>query len=148
MAHSGPGRRRPCTSPAARPQPARTTAPPPGKPDGGAVLIRRSEGGDVRRLRALLALLDVERDALAFIERAVPAGLDGRVVDEDVRAATIGGGEAKTLLGVEPLHCSFGHCSLLAEVVHRGSANAQSLPDTDNPSGTCPVAGGRTSNTA
>src|SRR6195952_5005138 len=107
------------------------TAPPPGEPDGGAVLlIRRSERADVRSLRALLALLDVERDPLAFIERAVPAGLDGRVVDEDVRSATVGGGEAEPLLSVEPLHCSFGHCSLLAEVVHRGPAIAQGLPDT------------------
>src|SRR5690349_20643413 len=109
--------------------PPRTTAPPPGEPGGGAVLIRRSERGDVRRLRALLALLDVERDPLAFVERAVPAGLDGRVVDEDVRSSTVGGGEAEPLLSVEPLHCSFGHCSLLAEVVHRGPAIAQGLPD-------------------
>src|ERR1700712_2714575 len=111
------------------------TAPPPGEPDGGAVLlIRRSERADVRSLRALLALLDVERDPLAFIERAVPAGLDGRVVDEHVRSATVGGGKAKPLLSVEPLHCSFGHCSLLAEVVRRGPAIAQGLPDEENPS--------------
>src|SRR3712207_8964896 len=45
----------------------------------------------------------VERDPLAFVERAVPAGLDGRVVDEDVRSATVRGGEAEPLLGVEPL---------------------------------------------
>src|SRR3712207_6344747 len=101
----------------------------------------RSERGDVRSLRALLALLDVERDPLAFIERAVPAGLDGRVVDEDVRSATVGGGEAEPLLSVEPLHCSFGHCSLLAVVAHRGPAIAQGLPDgptlaVDHPWGT------------
>src|SRR4029453_1909952 len=107
----------------------RNDSAPARRPGGGAVLISRSEGGDVRSLRALLALLDVERDPLAFIERAVPAGLDGRVVDEDVRSATVGGGKAEPLLSVEPLHCSFGHCSLLAVVVHRGPAIAQGLPD-------------------
>ena len=96
---------------------------------GGAVLIGRSERVDVRRLRALLALLDVERDPLAFVERAVPAGLDGRVVDEHIRSATVRGGEAEPLLRVEPLDSSFGHCSLLAAMVHRGPAIAQGLPD-------------------
>src|SRR4051794_3541878 len=108
--------------------------PRPEDPDGGAARQGRSEGLDVRRLRALLALLDVERDALAFIERAIPAGLDGAVVDEDGRSAAVGGGEAEPLLRVEPLHCSFGHCSLLAEVVHRGPARAQGLPDGEDPS--------------
>src|SRR3712207_7662015 len=77
----------------------------------------------------------VERDPLAFVERAVPAGLDGRVVDEHVRSATVRGGEAEPLLRVEPLDSSFGHCSLLAEVVHRGPAIAQGLPDGDDHSG-------------
>src|SRR4051794_27960786 len=144
----GPGRRGPADVGAHRwvrpPQALTNDTPtndsaPAREPDGGAVLIRRSERRDVRSLRALLALLDVERDPLAFIERAVPAGLDGRVVDEDVRSATVGGGEAEPLLSVEPLHCSFGHCSLLAVVVHRGPAIAQGLPDGVTLAGDCPI---------
>src|SRR3954451_8898421 len=100
-------------------------------------MVSGSERLDVRRLRALLALLDVERDALALVERAVPAALDRRVVDEDVRSTTVRGGEAEPLLRVEPLHCSFGHSLLLAEAVHRGPAIAQSLPDTHDPSLSC-----------
>src|SRR4029453_17827534 len=107
----------------------RNDSAPARRPGGGDVLISRSEGSDVRSLRALLALLDVERDPLAFIERAVPAGLDGRVVDEDVRSATVGGGEPEPLLSGEPLPFSLGPFPLLAEVVHRGPAIAQGLPD-------------------
>src|SRR3954453_11342639 len=106
-----------------------TNAPPPGIRTGARSIVRVSDRDDVRRLRALLALLDVERDPLALVERAVPAGLDGGVVDEHVRAAAVRGGEAEPLLRVEPLDCSFGHCSLLAEAVHRGPTTSQGLPD-------------------
>src|SRR4051794_16725669 len=121
------------TSPASAER-GRRQRPRPRSSAGGAVQVVRSERLDVRRLRALLALLDVERDPLTLIERAIPAGLDGGVVDEYVRSAAVGGGEAKPLLCVEPLDCSFGHCSLLAEVVHRGPASAQGLPRRDETS--------------
>src|SRR5215210_6005787 len=45
---------------------------------------RRSDGADVLRLRALLALRDVELDLLALVEGAVAVGRDGGVVAEDV----------------------------------------------------------------
>src|SRR5690606_20564525 len=58
---------------------------------------------------ALLALRDLEGDALVLVEAAVAAGGDRRVVDEHVRAAAVGRDESEALLGVEPLHGAFGH---------------------------------------
>jgi hypothetical protein len=40
---------------------------------------------------------------LSLDELSEAVGLDGRLVDEDVRAATVGGDEADPLLGIEPL---------------------------------------------
>ena len=39
---------------------------------------------------------------LSLDELSEAVGLDGRLVDEDVRAATVGGDEADPLLGIEP----------------------------------------------
>src|SRR5690606_32362805 len=73
----------------------------------------RRNGGLERRdalgLRALLALRDLEGDALVLVEAAVAAGGDRRVVDEHVRAAAVGRDESEALLGVEPLHGAFRH---------------------------------------
>src|SRR5690606_12921593 len=69
----------------------------------------RSQSLDVRGLRALGALRDVERDALVLLERAVAARLDLAVVGEHVGGAVRGGDEAEALLGVEPLHGASSH---------------------------------------
>src|SRR5690242_13523740 len=53
---------------------------------------------DVRRLRALLALLRLVLDLRAFVERLVAAALNGAEVDEEVLAAFIGRDEAVPLL--------------------------------------------------
>src|SRR5687768_10789545 len=54
--------------------------------------------------RALLALDDLELDALALGERLEATALDGRVVHEAVLLAVLGRDEAKALGVVEPLH--------------------------------------------
>src|SRR3954451_13372152 len=74
--------------------------------------LRRSDGADVLRLRALRALRDVELDLLVLVQGLVALGLDGRVVHEDVVAAVLLRDEAEALLGVEPLHGALSHCSL------------------------------------
>ena len=68
-----------------------------------------SDGGDVLSLRALGALGDVELDALGLVKRTVAVRLDGRVVDEHVRSATVLSDESEALLGVEPLHGALCH---------------------------------------
>src|SRR5262245_40843784 len=70
-----------------------------------------SDGPDVLRFLALAAGRDVELDALALVEAAVPVTLDRRVVHEDV-VAPFDGDEAVALLGVEPLDRS-GRCQVL-----------------------------------
>src|SRR5215213_7426383 len=70
---------------------------------------RRSDGADVRGLRTLLALLDVELDALVLLQRAIARRLNGGEVDEDVGVPTVGGDEAVALLAVEPLHGALCH---------------------------------------
>src|SRR5690242_344274 len=67
------------------------------------------ERGDVLRLRALRTLRDVEGNRLVLFERTETVRVDRGVVDEDVRAATFLGDEAKALFGVEPLHGSGSH---------------------------------------
>src|SRR5262249_24541784 len=79
---------------------------PAGKGFGSA------QGRDLGCLRAFLALLDVERDALALIQAAVTAALDRGVVHEHVRATTVRTEEAVALLAVEPLDGALCHsCS-------------------------------------
>src|SRR5579863_4904573 len=72
-----------------------------------------SDRADVLGLRALRTLGDVVLDPLAVLEAAVAGGLDGGLVDEDIRRAIVGGDEPITAFGVEPLHCSLSHCALL-----------------------------------
>src|SRR6266536_2757842 len=62
------------------------------------------ELGDVLSGRALLALHDVELDALAFGERLVAAALDGRMMNEAILLTILGRDEAKALRIVEPLY--------------------------------------------
>src|ERR1700738_4970647 len=68
-----------------------------------------SGGNDVLRLRALLALGDVEVHLLAFLELAVALGGDVRVVGEHVGAAAVLRDEAEALFRVEPLHGAGSH---------------------------------------
>src|SRR5262245_27997808 len=77
---------------------------------------QNSDGADVLRLGALLALRGVELDALVLIEALVAAIGDGGEVDEDVLAAVVGGDEAEALLAVEPLHGALGQCHVLLRV--------------------------------
>ena len=70
---------------------------------------RCSDRADVLRLRALLALTDLELDALVLLERAVAAALDGLEVHENVRVTAVGGDEAEALLRVEPLDGALRH---------------------------------------
>src|SRR3954451_16725903 len=70
---------------------------------------RHSDGADVRGLRALLALLDVELHALVLLERAIARRLDGGEVDEDVGRAAVGRDEPVALLAVEPLYGALCH---------------------------------------
>jgi hypothetical protein len=58
---------------------------------------------DVLGRGALLALHHVELHALTLGERLEAAALDGRVVDEAILAAVLGGDEAEALGVVEPL---------------------------------------------
>src|SRR5580692_10377263 len=67
------------------------------------------ERTDVLRLRSLLALGRVEFDLLVLIQRPVAGTRDRGEVDEHVRRPVIWGDETKTLVGVEPLHCSGSH---------------------------------------
>src|SRR5580692_4734256 len=62
-----------------------------------------------RHLAASLVFFELEADLLALVERAEAGALDGRDVDEDVRAAVVGLDEAVALGGVEPLHCANRH---------------------------------------
>src|SRR5919198_2381293 len=87
--------------PSGRPE---TTAPaavdgrlPPGSSWG--------DGSHVGGLGFPLALLDVDLDLLPLLQRAVPAGLDGAEVHEDV-LALLGADEAIPLVSVEPFHRS------------------------------------------
>jgi hypothetical protein len=50
---------------------------------------------------------------LVVLQAAVTVGVDGGVVDEDVRRAVIGSDEAVAFVRVEPFHCSLSHCALL-----------------------------------
>src|SRR5208282_5931193 len=65
-----------------------------------------------RRGFALLALLKLEADLLAFVERADAGVLHGGDVDEHVLAAVFGLNEAVALLGVEPLDRTHRHENL------------------------------------
>src|SRR3954447_18700889 len=78
---------------------------------------RVSGGNDVLGRRALLALRDVERHLLAFLELAEALGGDVRVVGEDVGAAAVLLDEAEALFRVEPLHGASSHVISPSEAV-------------------------------
>src|SRR5512133_3231620 len=84
-----------------------------GRPTATGAWRRRSDRADVLCFLALLAWADVELDALALLQSAVAGGLDCRVVDEHV-VAVFALDEAVALLGVEPLHSSCRHSSLVS----------------------------------
>lgn len=65
--------------------------------------------GDVGRLRALGALLDVVLNLVALVQRAVARGVDS----EDVGGAVVGLDEAVALVGVEPLNGAGCHVAIL-----------------------------------
>src|SRR5215217_5814396 len=67
-------------------------------------------GGDVRSLKALVALHDFELDALPLGQRAVAVHLNRAVVDEDV-VSPLSLDEAVALLVREPLDRAFSHAS-------------------------------------
>src|SRR4249919_1885789 len=86
----------------------RKTRPKPGFPCCLVPLAPARRPGGLHRLdfvglQALLALHNLERNLLAFLERLEAAALDRTEVDEDVRAA-FRGDEAKALGVVEPLN--------------------------------------------
>src|SRR5687768_14929606 len=64
---------------------------------------------DVRRLLALRAVRDFERDLLAFLQRLESLTLDRREMREQVLAAVIGLDESETLRIVEPLDRTGSH---------------------------------------
>src|SRR3954470_21900021 len=71
-------------------------------------LVVGSEADDVLGRRALLALDDVELDALTLGEVLEPRALDRRMVDETVLLAILAGDESEALRLVEPLDRAFG----------------------------------------
>src|SRR4030095_7250356 len=75
-----------------------------------------SERANLLRLRALLALGDLELDPLVLFQSAVAARLDGREVDEHVSTPAVDGDEAEALVCVEPLHGSLRHVYLLLKL--------------------------------
>src|SRR5207237_1781979 len=80
------------------------------RPNGPPPKRRRlGDRPDVRRLRALLALRDVELDLLVLLQVPVAGPGDRAEVHEDVRATVVLGDEAETLLGIEPLHGACAH---------------------------------------
>src|SRR5271165_3311163 len=64
---------------------------------------------NVLGLPALGALDYVELNGLTFLQAAEAAGLDGRVVNENV-FAVLTANEAVALRVIEPLNCSLFHC--------------------------------------
>src|SRR3954469_7944878 len=75
---------------------------------------QRGSGDDADQvgLRSLLALGDLELDALVLLEAAIAVRLDRAVVHEDVRAV-VGLDEAVALFAVEPLDDALRHDALL-----------------------------------
>src|SRR5437764_805822 len=89
----------------------------PLKPVGPPFVKRDSERADVLRLRALLALGDVEFHLLVLVEATEAARRDRREVREDVGAAVVRADEAEALVGVEPLHGTCSHSFALSKAV-------------------------------
>jgi hypothetical protein len=66
-----------------------------------------------RRTARTAILHDLVRDLLTFVERGKASALNGRDVNENVRAALVRLNEAETLGRVEPLNCSRSHGNVL-----------------------------------
>src|SRR6266568_1371235 len=97
----------PPPGPGAEMRPGQASTPLSGDspgPDGFGL-----ERADLLGLRALRASPGGELDPLVLRKAAETVGLDGRVVNEDVGGAVVGGNEAVTLVGVEPLHDALSH---------------------------------------
>jgi hypothetical protein len=73
---------------------------------GSQIFCRRLAGPSIRN--------EVIRDLLSLIEVLHPGALDGADMDKNILAAVIRLDEAKALRGVEPLHCSLRHETLLS----------------------------------
>ena len=82
-------------------------------------LSRLLDDGYADRLRSLGALFDFELNTLVFLERAVSAPTDFRVVNEHIFCAAIGGDETEAFIAVEPLHSSLCH-TLSTSVILNG----------------------------
>ena len=74
--------------------------------------VNRLDDGDVLSLPALGTLGHIELNALALLQRAEAARLNGGVMDENV-LAVFTADESKTLGVVEPLNCACFHCVFL-----------------------------------
>ena len=97
-------------------------------PKGGRFAVERYELQlvDVGRLGALLALTNLEADALILVQGTETRGFDGGVVHEEIGASVIGGDESETLFGVEPLNGALSHDDYLLFFVL--DTDALSLP--------------------
>src|SRR5688500_11479794 len=116
-----------CAKKKTRPRPG---GAPKRKPGRGRVFRFTAEAAGLHRLhfvglQALLALHDLERDLLAFLQRLEAGALDGTEVHEQVRAG-LRGDEAEALGVVEPLdgtgltigHLSYSLMELLRFWIH------------------------------
>src|SRR5689334_13485913 len=93
--------------------PGRRSAICPGVTNARPDAVRRTARasgnlGDVRRLKTLRTLRDLERHPLSLVEGAEAGTRDRRVVHEHV-LALVGGDEPVTLLAVEPLYLAGSH---------------------------------------
>src|SRR5690606_20385727 len=78
----------------------------------------RSETANLRGLRALLPLCDLELDPLAVFQAAVAAADDLGEVHEYVGRAAVRCDEAEALLSIEPLDGSLSHVKLSLRMVN------------------------------
>src|SRR5437016_12284600 len=83
---------------------------------------------DVLRRWTLLALDDIELNALALGQRLESVRLDRGVVNEAVLLAVLGGDEAESLRVVEPLHDTGDACHLLYSCSNRVRGGARTSP--------------------
>ena len=84
--------------------------------------LARSSGLNLGCLLAFLAVYDLERYFLPFLERLEPLHVDLREMCEQVFAAAIGGDEAEALRIIEPFHCAGCHVAILIKLRISGLA--------------------------
>src|SRR4051794_38993181 len=87
----------------------RTARAMAGRPSCLEAVASPLDEADVDGLGALHAGLGLVGDLGTFGERAVPVGVDGRVVNEEVLAGLVGRDEPEAFLVAEPLHSSGSH---------------------------------------